>query len=171
MLEFKTRFKPYRTIFLALFFLVYSIFLVFLLLLIVNKNLVNLELLTFILLSLGITYILYLSIKTLIKICFRYTIRNVEIEIYSFVIFKKKIIPASEIIGFSKSWTMARGKSYDLTIIYLKNRKKITFHELDFYNYYEIKPNLTKLGYYYFGHEAEEFKGFFTRIYKFDNKK
>jgi hypothetical protein len=66
---------------------------------------------------------------------------------------------------------MAKAKSYDLTIIYLKNGDKIIFHELDFYNYYEIKPNLTKLGYYYLGQEREEFKGFFTRVYKFDNEK
>jgi hypothetical protein len=143
----------------------------FLLLLIIHKNTVNLELLGFILLSLGITFCLYLIIKTLIKICVRYTIRKDEIECYSFIIFKKKIIPKSEIKGFSKSWAMARAKSYDLTIIYLKNGDKIIFHELDFYNYYEIKPNLTKLGYYYFGHEGEEFKGFFTRIYKFDNER
>jgi hypothetical protein len=167
MSEFKTRFKPLRTIVLVLFFCVYSIFLVFLL----NKNIVNLELLGFILLSLGITFFLYLSIKTLIKICVRYTIRKDGIERYSFITFKKKIFPKSEIKGFSKSWTMAKAKSYDLTIIYLKNGDKIIFHELDFYNYYEIKPNLTKLGYYYFGQEREEIKGFFTRIYKFDNER
>ncbi len=171
MSEFKTRFKPIRTIVLVLFFCVYSILLVFLLLLIVNKNTVNLELLGFILLSLGITFCLYLIIKTLIKNCVRYTIRKDEIERYSFIIFKKKIIPKSEIKGFSKSWTMGKGKSSDLTIIYLKNGDKIIFHELEFYNYYEIKPNLTKLGYYYFGQEGEEFKGYFTRIYKFDNEK
>jgi hypothetical protein len=170
MSEFKTRFKPFRTIGLVLFFLVYSIFLVFLLLFIVKRNLTNLELLAFILLSLIITFCLYAIFKMLIKICVRCTIRNNEIECFSFVTLKKKIIPISEIKGFSKSWAMARAKTYDLTIIYLKNGDKIIFHELDYYNYYEIKPNLTKLGYYYLGHEGEEFKGFFTRVYKFDNE-
>lgn len=168
MSKFKTRFKPFRTIFLALFFLIYSILLLFLM---VNNISGNFDLLVFVLLFIFTMFCLYLIIITSIKICIRYTIRKDEIERYSFITFKKKIIPKSEIKGFSKSWAMARAKSYDLTIIYLKNGNKIIFHELDFYNYYEIKPNLTKLGYYYFGHEGEEFKGFFTRVYKFENEK
>lgn len=171
MLEFRTRLKPLRTIFLALFFLIYSIVLFLLLFLMVNYISGDFDLLVFVLLFIFIMFCLYLVIKTSIKICVRYTIKEDEIERYSFITFKKKIIPKSEIKGFSKSWAMARAKSYDLTIIYLKNGDKIIFHELDFYNYYEIKPNLTKLGYYYLGHEGEEFKGFFTRVYKFDNEK
>jgi hypothetical protein len=171
MTEFKTHFKPLRTIFLAVCFLICSILLVFLLFLMVISNSGNFDLLEFVLLFIFILFCLYLIVKTSIKICVRYTIREAEIERHSFITFKKKIIPKSEIKGFSKSWAMARAKSYDLTIIYLKNGDKIIFHELDFHNYYEIKPNLTKLGYYYFGHEGEEFKGFFTRIYKFDNEK
>lgn len=171
MSEFKTRFKPFRTIFLVLVILLSIAVVVYLVYLIFYSKQTHLEIIGFITISLIYTFGLYSSIKMLIKICVRYTIRKEVIECFSFVTLKKKIIPITEINGFSKSWSMAKAKSYDLTIIYLKNGDKIIFHELDFYNYYEIKPNLAKLGYYYFGQEREEFKGFFTRVYKFDNEK
>jgi hypothetical protein len=170
-MEFKTRFKPLRTIFLVLIILLSIAVVVYLVYIIFNTKQTQLEIIGFITIGLMYAFGIYSSIKMLIKTCVCYTIREDEIECYSFITFKKKIIPKSEIRGFSKSWAMARAKSYDLTIIYLKNRDKIIFHELDFYNYFEIKPNLTKLGYYYLGHEGEEFKGFFTRIYKFDSEK
>lgn len=171
MSEFRTQFKLYRTIFVLFFIILGLIALVYLVYLIFNKNLTNSELFGFVILSLIYAFGVYSFVKTLIKNCIRYSIRKNEIELYSFFTFKRKTILKSEIIGFSKSWSMAKGKSYDLTIIYLKNRNKIVLHELDFYNYYEIKPNLTNLGYDYLGHEPEEFEGFFTRVYKFDNEK
>lgn len=168
MLEFKTHFRPYRTIFTLLIVSFWLISFVCLLFLITNKNLENLELFGLIILDLILAFSTYSFIKILIKICVSYTVRKNELEIHSFFILKRKTILKTEILGFSKSWSMAKGRSYDLTIIYLKNGNKIIFHELDYFNYYDIKPNLTKFGYEYFGHEPEVFKGFFTRVFKFD---
>ncbi len=171
MSEFKTQFKPYRTFLLLVVIIVGLMGLVYFICFIFNENLTKAELLGFVILTLIFAFGVYSAIKVLIQNCVRYSIRKNEIELYSFFTFKRKTIFKSEIIGFSKSWAMAKGTSYDLTIIYLKNRNKIILHELDFYNYFEIKPNLRKFGYKYLGHEPEEFEGFFTRVYKFDNEK
>ena len=145
--------------------------LVFLIYVAFNENSIKLELFGFAILALIYVFGVYSFIKILIQNCVRYTIRENEIELYGFFTFKRKTILKSEIIGFSKSWAMAKTKSYQITIIYLKNRNKIILHELDFYNYGEIKPSLIKFSYKYLGNEPEEFEGFFTRVYKFDTEK
>jgi hypothetical protein len=168
MTEFKTHFRLYRTIFLLLTVTFWLISFVYLLFFISNNNLENLELFGFIVLTLIFAFSTYSFIKILIKICASYTVRKDEIEMYNFFTLKRKTILKIEILGFSKSWSMAKGRSYDLIIIYLKNGNKIIFHELDYFNHNDIKPNLTKFGYEYLGHEPEVFKGFFKRVYKFD---